>query len=130
MKYSKTPNKAPNILDGIPSIIVILRSFSKIPDININTFRSASKIASTKKKAITSYTNIFKTVTPLKIPPNLKKGRFSYINTDTGFLKINASITTKIRPTEEINCLVNPLLNPTKAPNTKNTKISTSTIFI
>ena len=69
-------------------------TFSIIFKINI-------KIEATTKKAITSYRKIFKTVTPLKIPPNLKNGKCSYKNTDNGFFKKYANIKTRKKPTVE-----------------------------
>ena len=123
------PMIAPMIFDGIPRIMVAFKIASNNVVASKMIFSAIIKIEKTIKKAMASYSAIFKTVTPFRTPPNLKNGRCSYKKTDTGFFSKNESITTNINPTQETSCFKAPLLNPKAAPDKINTTIMISIQF-
>ena len=125
-----TPTTAPAMLDGRPKIMVAVKTFSIILVTILSNWHKSKKIESIIRKAITSYTIIFKTDTPLNIPPKLKNGKCSYKKFDTGPFSKKANITDRIKPKAETNSLNTPLLKPSKAPNTKKIIIKISTILI
>lgn len=130
IKLLTTPTKAPNILDGIPNIIVAFNNFSNNLVDFFKTAKIVFKIINTKINAITSYSRIFIEVIPANLFEKLKNGINLYKIPDTTPLNIKDSTITAIVPTVSTNCLVNPLLKPIAAPNNINTIIKISTIFI
>ena len=108
--------KNPKILLGIPKIIVLSKIFSKIEVNNINNLNIIIKASKINKNAKNSYNKILIALTPLKYPPNLKKGRFSYIKRDKGFLKIKATTKENANLAKQTASLVTPLLKPIKNP--------------
>lgn len=117
IKYSITPMIAPNIFDGIPRTMVAFNMASNKVVASKMSLNAIISIEKTIKNAIISYNAMFNTVTPFKMPPNLKNGRCSYKNMDTGFFSKNESITTSIKPTHETSCFSAPLLKPKAAPD-------------
>ena len=59
-----------------PSTIVAFNIFSIIPLTTRTILKAKYNNEKTIKKAITSYSNIFKTATPSNTPPKLKNGKF------------------------------------------------------
>lgn len=129
IKYSSIPMTAPNIFDGIPRTMVAFKMASNSVVASNMSFSAIMRMEKTIKKAIISYNAMFKTVTPFKMPPNLKNGKCSYRKTDTGFFNKNESITTKINPTQETSCFKAPLLKPSAAPDKINIMIIISIQF-
>ena len=68
------PTIPPAILEKKPSIIVAFNIPSIKPLIFNNILSIKYNIENTTKNAITSYSKIFNTDTPLIIPPKLKNG--------------------------------------------------------
>lgn len=60
----------------------------------------------------------------------MKNGRILNSICDNIPLKENAKITDRKKPKKDTNCLINPLLNPTKAPKPIIIKIIISTAFM
>ena len=110
--HSIIPTTPPNILEGIPNIIVAFKIFSNRFVATFNKLNTNVNMNNVNKNAITSYNNILITSIPLNIPPNA-----------IGFLSKKASITHTMKPTALTNSLVKPLLIPNNVPNNITNKI-------